>query len=261
MPDKKPVRRPDPDDDDDGVGFEVVEEPAAKPKPARRLRAEASEDPDLPKRKKKKLRKRAPVEEDDGRERALAHFEWVVPSIVLAVGVALTFAGALGATGKDGAFHTIGVMVIGLFVSVPLTIGALMVGGMLMGIEYGRFGPAVLKIAAITFVVNGVLWVGDWMRLPDMLSFPVACLVSFGLFMTMFDLDTWETNASIGMVNVLTFVAHVIIATFLVVADSKTDRKPGPDADPDDDPPANVQPGPKGKRPVPQFDPDDDDPD
>src|SRR5688500_14651732 len=131
MPERKPVRRPEPEDADDAdAGFEVVEEPAAKPRPPRRLRAEAPEDPDPPRsakpKRKKKFRKSVPVEEDDSRERALRHFEWVVPSIVLALGVILTFAGALGATGKDGAFHTIGVMVIGLFVSVPLTIGALM---------------------------------------------------------------------------------------------------------------------------------------
>jgi hypothetical protein len=262
MPERKPARRPGPDDDADDPGFEVVEdEPAAKPRPPRRLRAEAAEEPDPPRparpKRTKKFRKQLPAEEDDSHERALRHYEWVVPSIVLGVGVILTGVGTVGVAGKEGALHDIGVMTVGLFVSVPLTIGALMVGGILMGIEYGRVGPAILKIAAITLVVNGVLWIGDWARLPGMLTLPVACLISFGLFMTMFDLDTWETNASLGMVNALTFLAHLIIATFLIVAESKADRKRDRGDDPDDNPPANVHPATKG-RPGTQHDPDDD---
>jgi hypothetical protein len=262
MPERKPPHRPEPDDADD-AGFDVVDEPAAKlkPRPPRRLRAEAAEAPDPPRsarpKRKKKFRKHIPVEEDDSHERALRHFEWVVPSIVLGIGVILTIVGTVGVAGKEGALHDIGVITVGLFVSVPLTIGALMVGGILMGIEYGRVAPAILKIAAITLVVNGVLWIGDWARLPGMLTLPVACLISFGLFMTMFDLDTWETNASLGMVNGLTFIAHLIIATFLIVAESKADRKRDRGDDPDDNPPANVRPGTKG-RPGPQHDPDDD---
>jgi hypothetical protein len=230
----------------------------AKPKPPRRLRAEAPDDPDPPRpaRPKKKHKRQSPVEEEDSHERALRHYEWVVPSIVLGIGVILTVVGAVGVAGREGALHDLGVIAFGLVVAVPLTIAALMVGGMFMGIEYGRFGPAVLKIAAITLVVNGVLWIGDWVKLPGMISVPVACLISFGLFMTMFDLDTWETNASIGAVNALTFVAHVVITMFLITAESKADRKR--DRDPgDDNTPANVRPGPQG-RTVPQYDPDDD---
>jgi len=229
MPERKPARRPDPDDADD-AGFDLVEEPPA-PKPAK------------PKRRKK-LRRRIPAAEDDSHEVALRHYEWVTPSIVLGVGAILTLVGAFGVAGKAAVLHTLGVLVVGLLVSVPLTIAALMVGGALLGIEYGRFGPAVLKIAAITLVSTGVLWVGDRVKVPEMLSVAVSCVITFGLFMMMFDLDTWETNMSLGMVNALTFVAHLVIAMFLVVGEAKSDRKrdrggdhapAGMHHDPDDD--------------------------
>jgi hypothetical protein len=252
MPAKKPARRPDPDEEED-PGFEVVEdeEPAPRPKPAKSAKL----------KKKKKLKRRAPVEEEDDYAKSLRHFEYIGPAIVLAVGVVLTFVGAYGAAkGASGAVNVVAVMLVGMLISIPLTIGALMVAGMILGIEYGRFAPAILKIAAITFVANGVLWVGDWAKLPSMLTFPVSCLISFGLFMTLFDLDTWETNASMGVVNVLTFIGHVVIAMFLVAAEAKHDRKKDRDLDRDDDTPGNVQPRQKG-RPGPQHDPDDDGPD
>ena len=67
----------------------------------------------------------------------------------------MAFTGAIGSSGASGLL-TVVVMIVGLVFSIPFTILALMVVGMVAGINYGRFGPAVLKIAAITFVVNGV---------------------------------------------------------------------------------------------------------
>ena len=60
---------------------------------------------------------------------------------------------------------------------VPLALGALMVIGVLMSINYGRLAPAILKMSAITFTVNGIWLVGEWMRLPVFLIAPISCLV------------------------------------------------------------------------------------
>ncbi|MDB5309485.1 MAG: hypothetical protein JWO38_3687 [Gemmataceae bacterium] len=257
MPDPNRPRRPDPDPD---PGFEVVEDPPpgmVKPTPppplkARRAEPAADEEGERepgPRTFKRKKKKRRPVpaadEDQEARDRALAQFEWVWPALLLAVGLILCFVGAIGVGGKAAAFHTIGVLVIGLFVTVPVTIAALMVVGMLVGIEYGRLGPAILKIAAITFVVNGIMFIGDWAKLPGFLIFPISCLVSFGLFMTQFDLDVWETNTSVGAVNVLSFVANIILVGFLVVAEIRKDRKEDHDDSPD---PADTGPAPRPNR-------------
>lgn len=298
MPEKKPNRRPDPDPgfevvEDEAPDFEVVDdEPpkparppakAAKPAPRKPLKAEVEEEepeeeeeerprPKKKKKKKSKFRKRttaADTEEDD-HDRALREYEWIVPGVLLGLGVIMCFVGAFGAAGKAAAFHTIGVMVIGLIITVPITIGALMIVGMLVGIEYGRLGPAILKIAAITFVVNGIYFIGDWLKLPGFVVFPLGCFISFGLFMSQFELDVWETNASVGAINVLTFIANVVMIGFLIVAEDKLDKKRDRGAEPDDDVPADTRPAdtPKGKwkgndqrrQQPPPDDPDDGDP-
>ncbi len=259
--------------EEEAPGFEVIDEaapppggparPAAKvsvsqptppPQPALKpLRAEAEEEgPRRPKKPKRKKKQRViePVDDDQAaRDQALAEFEWIWPGVLLAFGMILTFVGAFGAAGPVGAFYTIGVLVFGLFVSVPVTVAALMLVGILAGIEYGRFGPAVLKIAAITFMVNGVYFIGAWAKLPFFVVVPVACAVSFALFMAQFELDTWETNASVGAINAMSFVAKVVLIGFLVVAEARSDRDRGGSSEPDDDPPpSEVRPNRKPPR-------------
>jgi hypothetical protein len=221
------------------------------------------DDDDEPRRKKKPKgkvgrAKTADEEAEDYHARRLREFEYTWPAVLLVVGMGMSFTGALGVSGVGG-FVTIGVMVVAMFVTIPLTILTLMVVGMLVGINYGRLGPAVLKIAAITFVVNGVYFLGAWAKLPVFVVGPIGCAVAFSLFKTQFDLDNRETNTSMGALNVLSFAAKVVILAILVgIADRGPPR--GSDRDPDDDPaPANTQPGQRGQnQPPPVVDPDDD---
>jgi hypothetical protein len=232
-------------------GFEVVEEAPKKPAPKRAQPVETEvidqteRDLERSKPKKKKKRRINPSElvdpDQEARDRALRDYEWIFPAVLLGIGVILTFVGAFGAS-KMGALYTLGVMCLGLVISIPLTIAALMVIGIAAGIEYGRVGPAILKLAAITFVVNGIMFIGDWMHLPRFIVFPISCMITFGLFMTQFDLDTWETNASVGALNVLSFIANIIIIGFLIVAASSSSSSGGGnDDDPDDSPPADIR--------------------
>lgn len=207
-----------------------------------------------PKAKKKKSRgvSVSPVDEDqEARDRALREFEYVWPGILLLAGFVMCVVGAFGASDGVSAIFTIVVMVVGLFVTIPVTIIVLMVVGMLVGIEYGRLAPAMLKIAAISFMANGIYFIGAWANLPFFVIFPIGCGVTFGLFMAQFDLDTWETNASVGALNIMTFIANIIMIGFLVAAsaaaggfDDEDDvfeqeiqkelEKNGPPPDPDD---------------------------
>jgi hypothetical protein len=159
------------------------------------------------------------------------------------------------------------VILLGLLVTIPLTIVALMVVGMVCGINYGRFGPAVVKIAAITFITNGIYFIGEWFKLPLFLVGPVAGSVSFGLFKALFDLDNQETGTSMGALNVMSFVMKVgILFVLAVVLARKEGRSTDPGAyDDDDDPvPTDTRPGSgrgKFKPPpvlVPGDEPDDD---
>jgi len=89
-----------------------------------------------------------------------------VPTVLLVIGVALSTAGAIGASKGVSAGYTLMVLCVFVAVYVPLAIGALMVVGLVMGINYGRLGPAMLKMSAITFLVNGVWLLGDCFKAP-----------------------------------------------------------------------------------------------
>ena len=83
--------------------------------------------------------------------------------------------------------------------------------------------------------MNGIWLFGDWMKVPIFVIAPISCFISFGLFMTIFDLDTWETNASTGVLNIMTFIANIVLIAFLVVGEAATSGvKSGVE---DDDPP------------------------
>jgi hypothetical protein len=234
------------------VGFEVVDETelaapatdATAPARSKSVRAARDEDDDdQPRRKKPKKPQRAKTadeEAEDYHARRLKEFEYTWPAVLLVLGMVMSFAGALGYSGASG-FMTIGVMMVGMFITIPLTILVLMVVGTVVGINYGRFGPAVLKIAAVSFIVNGVYFIGAWFKLPIFVVSPIGCAVAFGLFKTLFDLDNSETNTSMGALNVISFAAKVIIIGFLTVAEARQDRDFDPDDDGDDPVPTDTR--------------------
>jgi len=160
------------------------------------------------------------------------------------------------------------IILLALLVTIPLTIVGLMVVGVVCGINYGRFGPAVVKIAAITFITNGVYFIGDWFKVPLFIVGPIAGSVSFGLFKALFALDNQETGTSMGALNVMSFVMKVVILLLLLPMFGRGrdgDGGGGRGYDPDDDPPpSNTRPGPRvpkptvpGQAPPPVMDTDD----
>lgn len=241
----RPARRP------------VRAEPAAETRTSTRSSRAGADDTadDRPRPKKKKKRRQFTQVDDDGqadRDRVLAEFEWYYPAAILFVGVVMCLIGGIGAGGAVGLIQTVGVLVIGLAVSIPLSVAALMVIGILCGIEYGRFGPAMLKLAAITCVANGIMLIGEWRHLPWFVFCPISCLVTLGLFMTQFELDYGEANTSVGAINLFTFLANVVLIGFLAAAGPKSGGDAGEDLKDDggdgDGKPALVDPGERPKK-------------
>jgi hypothetical protein len=262
----------------------VEEEPKQAPsaKKTRRADPDPEPEPERPRRKKNKKRREKSfsdklLEGEDAdqarRDAALRDFEYTLPFILLALGVLLSVVGAFGAAKGVSGIFTLGVLTLFVALYVPLAIGALMVIGTVVGINYGRLWPAILKMAAITFIVNGIWLLGEWMRLPIFLIFPISCIISFGLFMSQFDLDMKEANVSVGALNVMTLAANLILIGFLVIATPSTSNK---GIDDDDDSPPGLTPQERKKRidkdrgdnlngqsnpgnPPPAWNPDDDD--
>ncbi|MFO0799740.1 MAG: hypothetical protein U0804_19895 [Gemmataceae bacterium] len=194
-------------------------------KPARAARADDDDDDDRPRKKpaKKKGGRAKTGDEyaDEVREQRLREFEYTWPTVFLVLGIGMAVTGAIGSAGGTGALSVI-LVIAGLFFSIPVSIATLMVVGAVCGINYGRFGPAILKIAAVTFVVNGVYFLCEWFKVPIFVAGPIGCAAAFGLFKTMFDLDNGETNTSMGAINVVSFVLKwlIILVVALIVARS-----------------------------------------
>jgi hypothetical protein len=157
--------------------------------------------------------------------------------VLFTIGFVLSFIAAMAASKGVSGIFTFTVLLVFVCVYVPLCIGALMVVGLLMSIDYGRLGPAILKLAAITLIVNAIWLTGDWLRLPIFLIAPISCFISYGLFMSQFDLDTSETGTSTGALNLMTFAANIILIGFIVVAEASTSGGKGSKEPAGDDPP------------------------
>ncbi len=204
----------------------------SKAKTAQTRKPPRDDDDDRPRKKKgKKKGDRAKTGDeyaDEVRERRLKEFEVIWPTVFLLLGMGMAITSAIGAGGPTGVLSVL-LMIGGLFVSVPISIVTLMVVGAVCGINYGRFGPAVLKIAAVTFVVNGIYFLAEWLKIPPYFAGPVGCGAAFGMFKTMFDLDNGETNTSMGAINVVSFLLKWAIIVLVAVIVSKSGRDPDGD--------------------------------
>ncbi|QDU24261.1 hypothetical protein [Urbifossiella limnaea] len=208
--------------DDTEVEVSAKSRTAEVRKPARAARAD--DDDDRPRKKKAKKGGGARTGDDyadEVREQRLREFEYTWPTVFLVLGVGMAVTGAIGSGGGEGALSVI-LVIAGLFFSIPVSIATLMGVGLVCGINYGRFGPAILKIAAVTFVVNGVYFLCEWFKVPIFIAGPIGCAAAFGLFKTMFDLDNGETNTSMGAINVVSFLLKwlVIVVVAIIVAKS-----------------------------------------
>lgn len=237
---------------------ETVEVPRAKAKTVR-VRAIDDEEDDRPRKKKRRKGAVAAAPGEDKENSALA--EWAGPVFLMVMGLALSVVGTWGmATGPDAAIApaaAVALRVVGEFIAIPITIVALMVIGSVFGIEYGTFTQAVRSLAAMGFLVSGLMDVLDWAGLPFFVYQPIIFMIGLGLFMTLLRLDVWEALVTMFGLNLLSwvfqFVMLLVILAILSKGVDKGDFDDGPRdrqgqmGDPDDDPDDLGQP----------FDPDD----
>ncbi len=218
------------------------------------------EDDDEPRKKKKKKGKKGAGGIDDETNNVL--MEWATPVFLMIAGLAMTCIGTYGiAKNPDyGISPGLAVMVavIGEFISIPITIAALILIGSLFGIEYGSIFSAIRNLAAMGFLTGGLVDVFDWGGVPDFAYMPIIGLINFGLFMVLFGLDIFETLVTVFMLNVLSWLMSIamlfILLALLMSAEKKKERQMMDD--PDDRPSLKQKDRPGGNK---RFDPQDDD--
>lgn len=234
-------------------GFEVVEGPSAAKSKARVVRD--AETVEAPRPKAKTVRVRAVEDDEDDRDRrdrdgeddrpqkkkkrrkgaavgapredkegsALA--EWAPPVFMMVIGLILTVVGTWGlAKGPEAAvapMAAVAIRVVGELIAIPITIVALMVIGSVFGIEYGTFTHAVRSLAAMGFLVSGLMDVFDWAGLPYFVYQPIIFAIGLGLFMTLLRLDVWEAIVTMFGLNLLSWVFQFVMLIVIVAVLSK----------------------------------------
>jgi hypothetical protein len=254
-------------------GFEVIDDAPPRRKPKKAVEVDDDADDDRPRKKKGKKKKRGGVAltaEDEERERENENkiVEWGVPISLAVIGLGLAVFGAIKGLGAVGPFVAVMITVGTAVVLIPVTIAALMVIGSLVGIEYGTLGSAIRNLAAITMMVQGVLWLGMGLDL-CMITFLITPVLTLAMFMTLFRLDMWEAWITVTLLDALQMGFSMLFFMVVAVALSRGMGGGPGGPDPDDDPvPAwndpddgdggNWQRQNRGKRRPPNFGDDDD---
>jgi hypothetical protein len=272
----------------DDPGFELVENeppPVKKKRPAvaveddgddrsvrRNQRDEDDEDRAVP-RKRKRIRPRD--EDDEAKPSGVAW--WIAPCFLLGLGLAFSITGAVGISSKArvpteaiGVGVILVVTLVQFVVSIPISIIALVIGGKLFGIEYGSPLMAITNIAAIGSMMMGLDWLITWIGLWWSARFVITVLVAISLFMTLFQLDTWEVIVSIICIKAVTFLSYIAVFVVVLAALMRGGMNGGnnfDDDDPDDRPAikqmqkmdGNKNPAGNRGRGNPDWDPDDND--
>lgn len=212
------------DDDDDDSDLDREER-------RRRNRAEADADVREAKRRRKESRRGARYRRrprpKPAREKVPVEviiMDRVIPLALIVVGLAVSFLAAGGIGGKDGAWRALAYMGAGLAGVIPVTIGALVLAGILLGIDYGELKGAILKLAAIATVNNAILWTGEWVGWPFW-SIPVAGIACFALFLLLFGIDAWEGGMSLVIVGLIQFFAKLLLLYMMISQDRYEERK------------------------------------
>lgn len=224
---KRPVVAVDDDEDDD--------------RPASRKRREDDDSREIPRKKK---RKRPRFEDEDTKPAAVAW--WIAPCFLIGLGIAISIAGSIGISSKAKVASEaisvgmiLGVTFVQFVVSIPFSIIALIIGGKLFGIEYGSPLMAITNIAAISSMMMGLDWLITWIGLWWSARFVITVVVAISLFMTLFQLDTWEVIVSIICIKVVTFLSYLAVFVIVLAAILRGGVNGGnnfDDDDPDDRP-------------------------
>lgn len=177
------------------------EEPEEDRQRARKRRdADEDEEPDDRPRRRKKKKSRSQPEETSSTS------EWIIPSVIGGVGLLMTVIGAVGAGGAGHAIVSVVIFLVAQVIQIPVTIGALMVIGGVLGIEYGTLVGAIRGLGAVSLLTNGMMAIGAWLDVPFFVYQPVVFLIGFGVFMTLFHLDVWETWITMVALDLMTWV-------------------------------------------------------
>lgn len=150
--------------------------------------------------------------------------EYVLPWILIALGIGPNIYLSIRLAGPLGIAAVVIDIAMLLFVQVPITAGILMVVGLLFGISFGLLWTGVIKLAAISVFVRGLVALSAVLLMagftvPAGLVLLVALISQVWLVKSLFELDVFETIvclvALVLSLSLLQYAIFLLIATVM----------------------------------------------
>jgi len=180
-----------------------------------RLRLPGELSDEQPQRRKKRRRK---LLEEEQHEPAGTP-EWIAPTIILALGLALSVGSLAVAKGTAGA--ATGAVEVGLrlLTAIPFSIAGMLIVAPLLGINFGTIGMAILKLAAINVLTLSVIMLAESTGAAGIFGYIIAAPIDWLLFKWLFELEFNETMIAITVIGLIQFLAGLtVLALTLRVA-------------------------------------------
>jgi len=161
-------------------------------------------------REERRRRHRRPTDGADTPKR-----EWVVPTVLLGVGLLLAMSGIFLHEGAAAVTRFVIVIGINLVLTVPITIAAMYVAAAVLGTSFGTLGMAILKLTAINVMFLGILLTAAFAGAP-VIGLAVAVVVGWVLFSFLFKLAWYETLISLLIIGLIHFVAERFLVAVII---------------------------------------------
>jgi hypothetical protein len=163
---------------------------------------------------------REPEEDSEASAAALPAVEtagWterVLPAALLGAGLVLAVIGESLSDGTKEVAALLLIVAVQFAVTVPLTLLGMFVSAKLLDVSFGPLGTTILKLAAISAVVLGIVTMADvteWSWAGYVLAVPIT----WYLFSLFFDLNFFETLMSLIVIGLVQGAVGSMIATAL----------------------------------------------
>jgi len=158
---------------------------------------------------KTKVKRKSHKQEGD--QPASSPLELKVPIVFFVAGFLLFTSTALLTKGFAFAFAASVIAFILLLVQIPITIGMLYLIAGVLGISYGSLFTAVMKLAGLTMLLEGVTFACGLLGIPQLLMRFLLAPVSWFLFSLFFHLEIWETIWSILLLMLTNALINFLI--------------------------------------------------
>jgi hypothetical protein len=170
--------------------------------------APPSDDEPVVTRRRRKKRRRRQVEESN---EIVDTPEWIAPTALLGVGLMLSVGSMTMAKGGEGFAEGVATVGLQLLLTIPLSIAGLLIMAPLLGVNFGSFGMAILKLAAVNVSTLSIAMMCQFTGIPAFLAFSFVAPIGWLLFHWLFQLEPTETMYVLTVIWLIQFLADLTL--------------------------------------------------